>query len=128
MIQLHIPFSSKLQGEFLAGNCDKVIGGYDFVNNDADPMDGHSHGTHVAGIVASTHPTYRGVAPDAKLLAVKVCNDTGSCPTSDIIAGIDWCIDNKDTYNITILTMSVGCNGESCIHYQTPCDSASEAP
>jgi subtilisin family serine protease len=31
----------------------KVIGGYDFINNDANPMDDHGHGTHVAGIVAA---------------------------------------------------------------------------
>jgi subtilisin family serine protease len=38
------------------------IGGYDFVNNDNDPMDDHFHGTHVAGIVAA-NGTLKGVAP-----------------------------------------------------------------
>src|SRR5688572_16785493 len=32
----------------------KVIGGYDFANGDADPMDDHRHGTHVAGIIAAS--------------------------------------------------------------------------
>ncbi|MDY6862697.1 MAG: S8 family serine peptidase, partial [Thermodesulfobacteriota bacterium] len=45
----------------------KVIGGYDFVNNDRNPMDDHGHGTHVAGIIAADGKL-KGVAPDAKLL------------------------------------------------------------
>src|SRR3989338_10689466 len=38
----------------------RVLSGYDFVNNDIDPMDDHGHGTHVAGIIASSNDTYRG--------------------------------------------------------------------
>ena len=43
----------------------KVAGGYDFVNDDGDPMDDHSHGTHVAGIVAADGESIKGVAPKA---------------------------------------------------------------
>ena len=41
------------------GSCGKVIGGQDFVNGDYNPMDDNDHGTHVAGIIASTNGTYR---------------------------------------------------------------------
>ena len=47
---------------FLAGNCNKVMSGYDYVNDDNNPIDDQGHGTHVAGIAASNHTTYSGVA------------------------------------------------------------------
>jgi len=66
---------SALGGGFGAGH--KVIGGYDFVNNDADPMDDNGHGTHVAGIIAANGAGLRGVAPHAKLMAFKVLDHNG---------------------------------------------------
>ncbi len=89
----------------LAGN---YIAGYDFYNNDSDPMDDQGHGTHIAGIIASTDATFRGAAPGAKIAAVKVCSSSGSCPDADVLAGIDWCIANKDTYNISVISISLG--------------------
>jgi len=74
----------------------KVIGGYDFVNNDADPMDDMGHGTHVASIAAGDG-VLKGVAPGGSLLAYKVMNKQGSGYFSDIIAGIDRALDpNQD--------------------------------
>lgn len=81
----------------------KVLGGYDFVNLDADPMDDVSHGTHCAGIAAA-NGDIKGVAPDARLLAVKVCNS--SCTDSNIIAGIDWAVAN----GANIISLSLGTN------------------
>ncbi len=89
--------------------------GYDFCNGvncndsyDADPMDEYGHGTHVAGIIVSNDTTYRGVAPDAKFVPVKVMNATGSGTTESILAGIDWCVSNATKYNISVITMSLG--------------------
>lgn len=93
-------------------------GGYDFYNNDTDPMDDQGHGTHVAGIIASTDSSYRGVAPGAKIAAVKVCSSGGSCPDADVLAGMDWCIANKDIYNISVISISLG-GGQ----YTSYCDS-----
>lgn len=90
-------------------NCGDFLGGYDFVNNDRDPMDDEGHGTHVAGIITSDDVTYKGVAPDAGIVAVKVCN--GVCLDADIAAGIDWCINNKDVYNIKVVSLSLGIAG-----------------
>ena len=92
---------------FLAGNCSKVIAGYDFVNDDADPMDDNGHGTHCAGIVAA-NGSLKGVAPDAKIVAIKALDATGWGNDSDVIAGIDWCVGNSSTYNISVISMSLG--------------------
>lgn len=78
-------------GGCLGAGC-KVIGGYDFVNDDTNPADDHGHGTHVAGIVAADG-ALKGVAPDASLVAYKVLNAGGSGWSSDIIAAIDTAAD-----------------------------------
>ncbi|MEW5896960.1 MAG: S8 family serine peptidase [Nanoarchaeota archaeon] len=93
---------------FLAGNCSKVIGGYDYGNDDNNPLDVNGHGTHVAGIVASENNVYRGVAPGAKLIALKVFNDSGIGDSDDAILAIDWCINNASRFNISVITMSLG--------------------
>ena len=75
----------------------KVIGGWDFVNNDADPMDDHFHGTHVAGIVAANGDGLVGVAPEASLLSYKALRSDGGGLASDVIAAIERAVDpNED--------------------------------
>jgi subtilisin family serine protease len=70
----------------------KVIGGYDFVNDDDDPTDDNGHGTHVAGIVAA-NGAVKGVAPDARIVAYKVLDAHGGGWTSDVIAAIEKACD-----------------------------------
>lgn len=96
-------------------------GGYDFVNDDTDPMDDNGHGTHCAGIIAAEDSDIGviGVAPEAYLYAVKVLDQTGSGYVSDVVAGIQWSIDN----GMQISSMSLGTNTD----YQTlhdACDAA----
>lgn len=69
--------------------------------------DDNGHGTHVAGTVAA-NGNIKGVAPGASLIAVKVCNSGGTCPDDDIRAGIDWCITNYATYNLSAISLSLG--------------------
>lgn len=71
----------------------RVVGGYDFINNDADPMDDQGHGTHVAGIVGASSATLVGVAPEATLLAYKVLDGTGRGEFSGVVAAIDRALD-----------------------------------
>jgi subtilisin family serine protease len=84
----------------------KVIGGYDFVNNDNDPMDDYGHGTHVAGIAAANGSSLKGAAPDAKIYAIKVLDAKGNGLSSTIIAGIEKAMDpdnnpyTKDAVNV----------------------------
>ncbi len=94
--------------------------------------DDHYHGTHVAGIVASNHSTYKGVAPDAKLVAIKALNSAGTGSMNDVVEGIDWCVSNKDVYNISVVSMSLGTSvlytTDACPdNYNSQLESAREA-
>src|SRR5436190_9366885 len=90
----------------------KVIGGYDFLDNDSDPMDTDGHGTAVAGVIAANPytvngVTYRGVAPDAKLVALRVGNSSG-ISDSNIESALQWVIKNYKTYGISVVNLSLG--------------------
>ncbi|MGY4983481.1 S8 family peptidase [Streptomyces sp. 900105755] len=61
--------------------------GWDFVGNDGSAGDGNGHGTHVAGIIAGTR---YGVAKKARVVSVRVLDDTGAGTTAQVIAGVDW--------------------------------------
>lgn len=99
------------------------VEGYDFVNEDSDPMDDNGHGTHVAGIIAAEDNGIGvvGVAPEASLYAVKVLDENGSGYVSDVIAGIEWCINN----GIQIINMSFGSDLDSQALHDA-CDKAYE--
>ncbi len=99
----------------------KVFAGFDIVNNDGDPYDDQGHGTHVAGIAAANGTSLRGAAPDARIVAVKVLDSGGGGTVSNIVSGINWCAGNASTYNISVISMSLGtstaytsgCDGEA---------------
>lgn len=92
-------------------------GGWDFVNNDDDPMDDHSHGSHVAGIITADgiDPNAKGVAPDAGVIAGKVLDETGSGYFTDVVAAIYWAVDGpdgvydtSDDFNADAISLSLG--------------------
>ena len=75
------------------GYIDDVYG-WDFINSDNDPMDGHNHGTHVAGTIAAAtnnNTQVAGVAWYTKLVALKFLADGGWGYTSDAIDAIAYC-------------------------------------
>ncbi len=95
----------------------KVIAGWRFLGSDIQECndtnhtacwDDNGHGTHVAGIVASNNTTYRGVAPDVKLVVVKALDDSGGGYEDDAIKGINYCIYHAEEYNISVISMSLG--------------------
>ncbi|MCX6640278.1 MAG: S8 family serine peptidase [bacterium] len=83
--------------------------GWDFYNNDNDPTDGHGHGTHTAGTVASdgTAGTQAGVAPHAIIMALKVWSDGGSGSTGQMISGSDFAVQ----HGADLFSMSGGIGG-----------------
>ncbi len=100
-----------------------VVGGVNCVGSIFRPTcvaggdDDHYHGTHVAGIIGAVDNGIGvvGVAPGARLWAVKVLNSRGSGWSSQIIAGIDWVAAHADT--IEVANMSLGGSGFSQAEY-----------
>lgn len=88
-----------------------VVAKWDFIENESTTFDGYGHGTHVAGIIAGngggSSGKYRGVAPGASLIDVKIANTTGSIETEDVIEAINWCADPAGG-NADIISMSFG--------------------
>ena len=72
------------------------IYGYDFFNNDADPMDRNGHGTHCAGVIAASHNDIgiRGLMAEAKIMSVQFLSSRGSGTTEGAIKAIDYAINN----------------------------------
>lgn len=68
--------------------------GYDFANKDGDPMDGHGHGTHCAGVIGASHNSIgiAGVMNNVKIVPIKFLSDAGSGETIDAISAIDYAI------------------------------------
>ncbi|MBP2584477.1 subtilisin family serine protease [Streptomyces sp. PvR006] len=77
--------------------------GYDAIDNDNTAQDGHGHGTHVAGTVAGT--SY-GVAKKAKIVGVRVLDNSGSGTTEQVVAGIDWV--TRNAVKPAVANMSLG--------------------
>ena len=95
----------------------KVIGGYDFGNNDGNPMPvGNAHGTACAGIAAGNlgnlDDYIGGVAYNAKLYALKISPDNNNTAmTSAMVAAWDWCVSHKNDnpdYPIMVISTSFG--------------------
>src|SRR5262245_23273189 len=92
----------------------KIVANVSFVPGDPSVSDAFGHGTHVAGIIAgsgapSVTPLYSGgIAPDARLVNVRVLGADGSGYVSDVIDGIEWVIAHKTQYNIRVINLSLG--------------------
>ena len=72
------------------------VRGWDFANNDPSPLDGHGHGTMVAGIIAATTHNTKGVAgimPNGQVMALKIMADNGIGLLSHAIEGLEYAVD-----------------------------------
>jgi serine protease AprX len=86
--------------------------GVDVVTGTTSLADLGGHGSHVAGIIAGNGTLsgggYMGIAPDARVLSVKVTTDDGRASYASIIKGLSWVVQNAQIYNIKVANMSLG--------------------
>lgn len=96
----------------------RLLASVDFVTG-ADPAAGDlcGHGTHAAAIIAgnganSTGPnyyrTFYGIARRANLVNVRVLDAQGQGIVSNVVAAVQWVVNNKSTYNIRVINLSLG--------------------
>ncbi|MFW2381919.1 MAG: S8 family serine peptidase [Acidimicrobiales bacterium] len=98
----------------------KVLYGPDLSNEgevqNLATLDTYGHGTHIAGIIAGNDGTadgFKGMASDSRIVSVKVAGATGETHIAQVIAGIDWVVEHKDSdgLNIRVLNLSLGREG-----------------
>ena len=89
----------------------RVVARVDFTPGGAGD-DQYGHGTHLAGVIAgdggASGGKWRGVAPGAELVSVKVAGADGSTDVSVVIAAIQWVVTHRGEYGIRVLNLSFG--------------------
>ena len=90
----------------------RIIASKDFTDERGLGLDQHGHGTHIAGIIAASGANRfdetRGVAPGANIISLKVLDDQGKGLAANVIAAIDWAVQNRARYNIRVINLSLG--------------------
>jgi serine protease AprX len=87
---------------------------HDCINLTSEPScnDSYGHGTFMAGIIAgngfASNGKYVGMAPQARIISLKISGADGSSDVSTIIAAVQWVVQNKTVYNIRALNLSLG--------------------
>ncbi|MDD3240527.1 MAG: S8 family peptidase [Lachnospira sp.] len=95
----------------------RIIGFKDFVNERSSPYDDSGHGTHVSGIICgsgrASKGKYKGLAPEAAIVSVKVLDMAGNGRIANVIDGTRWILKMKDYYNIKVVNISFGTTMEN---------------
>ncbi len=95
----------------------RVVYNQSFVPGDSKTTDAYGHGTHIAGLIAgdglsSSGPlysqTFKGIAPGAQIVNLRVLDANGSATDSTVIAAISQAISLKTRYNIRVINLSLG--------------------
>jgi len=93
------------------GSWQRVDRFVDFVNGRDAAYDDYGHGTHVAGIIAGNGADSgglrAGIAPNARIIALKVLDENGHGYISDVIAALQYAVANRDALNIRVINLSV---------------------
>jgi hypothetical protein len=96
----------------------RVVGGWDFAENDANPYDdglAGAHGTHVSGIIGSADSHYTGAAPGVDLVALRVFDDNGNGSFDWIDQALRWVDQHRNDFAhpITAVNISIGTDWNS---------------
>jgi serine protease AprX len=101
-----------------ASGASRVVYSQSFVPGDTSTWDKYGHGTHVAGLIGGTGVSsgvangylakYAGVAPNVNLINLRALDQNGAGTDSQVIAAIQQAIALKNTYNIRVISMSLG--------------------
>jgi serine protease AprX len=95
----------------------RIVYNKSFVPGDSSAADAYGHGTHIAGLIAgnglsSTGPifsqNFKGIAPGAHIVNLRVLDANGSATDSTVIAAINQAINLKSQYNIRVINLSLG--------------------
>ncbi len=86
----------------------RILASVDFTQSNGKGEDELGHGTHIAGIVGGNGAEFKGVAPGAWLVSLKVLGADGSGRTSDVISAIDFAIAHKDKFGLRVINLSLG--------------------
>ena len=82
----------------------KVLGGFDFVDDDGDPLDMDGHGTAVAGIIGA-NGQIKGIAPEVSILAYRVVDRMGNVKSTDLLRALEKASqDGADVINLSLGT------------------------
>ena len=103
------------------------VHGYDFVNNDGNPMDDNSHGTHVSGTIAAVANNGQGVAGvnwSSSIMALKFLDGSGSGYLSDAIRAVNYATMMRSRYGVNVRVMNNSWGGGD---YSAALDSAIRA-
>jgi serine protease AprX len=92
---------------------------FDALHDNLRHRDLHGHGTNMAGIVAANYGSYRGVAPGSRIVNVKVGAGDGAVDVSQVIAAIDWVVENRSAAGLNIRVINLAYSTDAASDYQT---------
>ncbi len=109
----------------------RILAWHDLIGQKNSPYDDNGHGTHVAGIIAgngrSSRGKYKGIAPEAMLVGIKVLDDQGGGNISNLLLGIEWCFDHLDDLKIKVINLSLGTPAQESYRSDPLCRATSSA-
>ncbi len=107
----------------------RVVVHIEFSDSPGQTADMTGHGTHVAGIIGGSGwesgYLYAGIAPKVNLISLGVSDSNGMALESDTVDALQWVLENKDTYNIRVVNLSIQSTVEQSYH-QSALNAAAE--